>query len=94
MVKAGELLAPNFFTDALRKHDIKETNARDYGQQKSQFKEFMATTGNDNDKERYMRGTSLLVHYYGCVHIKSYHSTMGVIPDTVEPILCQNAVLP
>ena len=72
LVKVGELLAPNFFTDALRKHESKETNARNYGQQKSQFKDFMATIGNDNDKERYMRGTSLLVYYYGCVLVESY----------------------
>jgi hypothetical protein len=55
LIKAGELLAPNFFSDALRKHERMEVNATDYGQQKNQFKEFMATTGNDNDKDRYIR---------------------------------------
>ena len=54
LIKAGELLAPNFFTDAIRKHKHEETSARDYVQWKNQFKVFMATTGKDNDKERYI----------------------------------------
>ena len=40
----------------------------------------MATTGNDNDKERYMQGISPLVHYNGCVHVESYQFYDGADP--------------
>ena len=73
------MLAPNFFTEALRS---KEANARDYEQQKNQFKEFMTTTGNDDDKDRYMCATDLLVHnVHGCVCI------VGLIPQMIVLLL-------
>ena len=47
-MKAGELLAPNCFTDVLQKQ-----RARDSRHYKHQINEFITTTGNENDKERY-----------------------------------------
>lgn len=61
-MKAGELLAPNFFSDALRREESRDIDARDYQQQKNHYKEFMATTTNDSDKERYLCETNLLLH--------------------------------
>ena len=50
-MKAGELLAPNFFSEMLRKHKCKDTS---YEQLKHRIKEFMATIRDDSDKERYV----------------------------------------